>query len=390
MTSSVPKQGLRKPNLIFTLNKRVTATFFLVALSLANVAHAAELVVGQVGPIVGLQAPQAKAYAAGMNLVFDAANRIRGATNTFRLVRRDDGGRAEDTVSVTRKLIEDEKPIILAGFFGSKNLALLSGSGLLEREKIALVGYRTAELQIDDPQFFSVRAGISEEIARITQHLSTIGIRDLGIFYEEGAGATRLVAVADELAKKTGVAFAVRASYSPGTARVTSAVELFLKRPPQAILLVTSSAAAAGFIEQYRTADGAAKIFSHSGVDIEQLNRQLTEEQLQGVAIAQVTPSPYKNSSSLSKEFADAVAASADKDLPVSYAMMEGYIAGKVIVEAVRRQGSKVSRQTMMATLDALAAFDLGGYAIGFKPGSHTGSKFVELSIVTSSGRIRQ
>lgn len=33
---------------------------------------------------------------------------------------------------------------------------------------------------------------------------------------------------------------------------------------------------------------------------------------------------------------------------------------------------------------------DLGGYKVGFKPGVRSGSRFVELTIVTEAGRIRQ
>jgi ABC-type branched-subunit amino acid transport system substrate-binding protein len=110
---------------------------------------------------------------------------------------------------------------------------------------------------------------------------------------------------------------------------------------------------------------------------------------MQGVAIAQVTPSPYKIGSRLSKEFTDAIAK--DKpEVPVSYAMMEGYIAAKVIVEAVRRQGAKPTREGMAAALDSMDDFNMGGYTISFKPGMRSGSKYVELSIITSSGKIRQ
>jgi hypothetical protein len=69
--------------------------------------------------------------------------------------------------------------------------------------------------------------------------------------------------------------------------------------------------------------------------------------------------------------------------------MMEGFIAGKVIVEAARRMGAKASREAFVTALDTLET-DLGGYRVGFKPGMRSGSKFVELSIVTGAGKIRQ
>jgi ABC-type branched-subunit amino acid transport system substrate-binding protein len=92
----------------------------------------------------------------------------------------------------------------------------------------------------------------------------------------------------------------------------------------------------------------------------------------------------------LTKEFIDAVAKSDKLEVPVSYAMMEGYIAGKVIVEAVRRQKGKPTREGVVAALDGMDSYNLGGYVVGFKPGMHTGSKFVELSIISGTGKIRQ
>ncbi len=120
------------------------------------------------------------------------------------------------------------------------------------------------------------------------------------------------------------------------------------------------------------------------------MSKRLAEEQMQGVAIAQVTPSPYKISGKLAKEFADTVAATKNLEVPVSYAMMEGYIAAKVIVEAVRRQGARPTREGVVAALDAMDNFDLGGYLVAFKPGSRSGSRFVELSIISGAGKIRQ
>jgi len=111
---------------------------------------------------------------------------------------------------------------------------------------------------------------------------------------------------------------------------------------------------------------------------------------MQGVAIAQVVPSPYKVSNQLVKEFTDTVAKTPNLEVPVSYAMMEGYIAARVIAEAVRRQGGRPSREGTVLALDSMGSFDLGGHVISFKPGQRSGSSFVELSIVTNAGKIRQ
>jgi len=352
---------------------------------------AAEIVVGQVGPMSGPEAGQGRAYAAGMQLHFNALNKGGGINgHQFRLLRKDDGGRPGDTVSLTRQMMAEDRPLVLAGYFGGKNIADLVSSGILAQEKIALVGYRTSEIQPDTPYLYSVRAGLRDEIFKLVEHLATIGIKRLGLFHEAGSNSTSVIAAAEEAARKTGVAIEGRGSYVANTVNVTDAVNTFLNMQPQAIIMVSSGSAAAGFIEKYRIAGGAAQLLALSGADIEQLSKRLSPEQMQGVAIAQVTPSPYKVSNQLVKEFTDTAARIGNLEVPVSYAMMEGYIAARVISEAIRRQGSRPSREGTVLALDGMSNLDLGGYVISFKPGQHSGSGFVELSIVTSAGRIRQ
>jgi branched-chain amino acid transport system substrate-binding protein len=372
--------------------KSIAAKAALVTAAVAGmqVVHAAQVVVGQVAPHSGLEASQGRGYANGMQLYFNAVNKAGGVNgHTFTLVKRDDSGRPEDTIANTRAMLVEDKPMVLAGFFGTRNVADLVASGILEKERIALVGYRTAEVRPETPMLYSVRAGVRDEVNKLTQHLATIGITRLGLLYEEGPSSQALLDAADDAAKKASASIVQRASYPAGTAKVTPAVDIFLKNAPQAILIISSGAAAAGFIEQYRAGGGAAQLFAHSGADIEQLAKRLSEEQMQGVAIAQVTPSPYKISSRMAKEFND-LAKAANPDATVSYSMMEGFIAAKVIVEAVRRQGARPTREGMAPTLDAMDSYDMGGYVVGFRPNQRHGSRFVELSIISGAGRIRQ
>ena len=70
--------------------------------------------------------------------------------------------------------------------------------------------------------------------------------------------------------------------------------------------------------------------------------------------------------------------------------MLEGFIAAKMIVEAARRQGRRMSREGFVAALDGMASFDAGGYVVGYRPGVRTGSRFGEMTIISGAGKIRQ
>jgi len=361
------------------------------AMAVCMAAGAAELVIGQVAPLSGLEGAQARAYSTGIQLALNKANKAGGVSgHTFTLVRKDDGGRPADTLTATRQLLTENKPLALAGYFGDRGVSELVGSGLLEKEGLALVGYRVNEIRTETPLVYNVRANLRDELNKITEHLSTVGITRFGLLYPDGPGAAALLAATEDAMKTRGTKLTVKATYAQGTNKVANAVvDAFITATPQAIILVASGSAAAAFIEKYRLEGGAAQLFAQSGADIEQISQRLGDDQLKGLSITQVTPSPYKISGRLSKEFTEAVAAAPNLEVPASYAMMEGYITGAVILEAVRRMGPKASRDGFVKSLDSIDNLDLGGYRVGFKPGMRSGSKFVELTIITAAGRVR-
>ncbi|WP_233584154.1 ABC transporter substrate-binding protein [Acidovorax sp. 100] len=352
---------------------------------------AAPVVVGQVAPLSGLRAGDARGYSAGMQMYFNHVNKTGGINgNTLVLARKDDAGTVDQTLAATEQLLSEQRPVLLAGYMGSSNLAALQKSGILAREKIALIGYRSGAFQPDIPQLYNVRADLREEIGKITEHLATVGVTQLGFFYEESAYASALLARADETIKKHGGKLVAKASYEADTLRIEAANRTFLATKPQAIIMAASGAAAAAFVEKYRLEGGTARLFASSDVDLEQMSKRLGDEHMQGISIAQVTPNPYRVSSKLSKEFREVHAKSGEPDVPVSYAMMEGFITAKVIAEVVRRAGTKLNREGLAAALENIDNVDLGGYTVGYRQGLRMGSRFVELSIVSAAGKIRQ
>ncbi len=360
--------------------------------SLACLSASAQWVVGQVAPLSGKGATQGRAYAQGMRLHFEQVNQAGGIQGQpVQLAMLDDGGHPDETVTRTRELLAKSKPVVLAGYMGNSNLAGLLGSGLLEQERISLVGYQGNDTQVARAaQIFSTRASLQDEMAKIASHLATVGITRLALVIEPRADAEAVVQLVTQAVTPAGAKLVAQLTLKDGRNPVTQAIAQLQKTKPapQAILLVASSPATAAFVEAYRMESGTAQIYANSGSDIEQLAKRLPVEFMSGLSIAQVVPSPYKVSMRLNKEFRDALAAHPKVvDVPVSYAMMEGYVNAKVIAEALRRS-QPVSREKLTTSLRNFSAQDLGGYWVSFKPDSQFGSRFVDLSIVSASGRI--
>lgn len=348
--------------------------------------------VGQVAPMSGAEASQGRAYAQGMRLYFDQVNKAGGVQGQpVELTALDDVSHPEETVAKTRKLLSEAKPVVLAGYFGNRNLSALLESKALDGSQIPLVGYQSTDTRVlASPQLFSTRAGLVEQVAKISAHLSTVGITRLALVFEERPDAQELTALVTKVVSPSGAKLVTSAMLkSKGGADNTVRELQASKASAQAILLVASSPATAAFVEAYRMDGGTAQVYATAEADIEQLAKRLPVEYMSGLSIAQVVPSPYKVSGKLNKEFRDAtIAAGKNLQVPVSFAMMEGYVNAKVIVEAMRRS-QPVTPEKMSAALRSLESYDLGGYWVNFKPGQ-VGSKYVDLSIVNAAGRVTQ
>lgn len=361
----------------------------------ATWAHA-DWVIGQVAPLTGAAAVQSKAYAQGMNLYFGQINRAGGVHGErVRLVSADDRGSPEDTVKLTQRLLQESKPVALAGYFGNRNLQALLDSKVLDQAQISVVGFHSTDADVlKAAQLFSTRAVLSDEVEKISKHLAMLGLTRLGLVYDErsASDAKALETMVSEMAVAAGAKLMLSSMVQTGKASQDAVVERLQKADPnvQAVIVVASSPVTAGFVETYRLDGGAAQIYATSSADIEQLATRLPADLMRGVSIAQVVPNPYRSNNRLNKEFRDLVSKQAKgEEVAVSYAMMEGYVNAKVLVEAMRR-AQPLNSERLAESLRNLHALDLGGYWLSFRQGAQSGSKFVDLSIVNAQGRVTQ
>ena len=101
-------------------------------------------------------------------------------------------------------------------------------------------------------------------------------------------------------------------------------------------------------------------------------------------------PYPFTAITAVSSEYlATGHAAAGDKFDP-NYSSMEGYVAAKMMVEGLRRTGNNLNVDGVINGLESLRELNLGGFFVDFNSQKHTGSKFVELTILQADGRVRR
>jgi ABC-type branched-subunit amino acid transport system substrate-binding protein len=105
-----------------------------------------------------------------------------------------------------------------------------------------------------------------------------------------------------------------------------------------------------------------------------------------GVGITQVVPFPWNLGVPVVREYQRDLTAFTGKS-EYSFTSLEGYIAAKVLVEGLRRTGANLTRERFVQTMESSFSYDTGGFIVNYTPADHSGSNFVELTVITKEGK---
>jgi ABC-type branched-subunit amino acid transport system substrate-binding protein len=72
----------------------------------------------------------------------------------------------------------------------------------------------------------------------------------------------------------------------------------------------------------------------------------------------------------------------------VNYTNFEQFLGAKVLVEGLRRAGPAPTRAKVVKALESMSDFDLGGVTVGYSPDNRVGSRYVEVTVIGSTGKL--
>jgi ABC-type branched-subunit amino acid transport system substrate-binding protein len=353
---------------------------------------AAEIIVGQVAPFSGPLAPTGNYLRAGGQLYFDSINAnggIHGAK--IRVVAKDDGYKAEETVRLAREILKDSPPLVFFGFVGTGNAEALLKEKVLTEAGIPLLTVRTGAASVvgkNDPNLFLTRASYAEEVEKITQQYASTGYNRFAILYQNDAFGLDVLGSAEAAIKKAGGSLVAKGAYEKNTTKVEDAVKTIAAANPQAVIMISNTAASAEFLKQSRAAGNLAQYVALSVTDGAQVAKLIGNDKAQGLALTQVVPDPASRAIPLIKEIQENFQKFAPKDVTLNQTFVEGYLGAKVLGEALRRAGPNPTRKKLRDTLETMREYDAGGVFIGFSAEKHAGSRFVDITILNRDGKL--
>jgi len=342
--------------------------------------------IGQSAGVTGPVAGSVREQIEGAQVYLRAVNANGGvAGRRIELVTLDDGFDAKRTPDNVRKLLQDEKVFALFMVRGTpQNESILP---IIATEKVPLVAPLTGAITLHRPvnrYVFNVRAKYQDEVARAINHLATSGMTRIGIVYASDGFGKDVFEGFNIALQARGVQPAASASFARPMGDITQQVATVNKADPQAVLVIGSGSEAARVIRDMRKAGSQAQFVTLSNNAADSFIKELGQD-ARGLIITQVVPGMNSSQMSLASEYRSLAR---QQNVDPTNAGMEGFMSAKVLVEGLRRAGPDLTRERLVAALENLRDYDLGGILISYSPTRHTGSSFVEMSIVSSTGKL--
>lgn len=371
-------------------NASLKIVLSLVAALLAPVAWGEVPVrLGRVVVMTGPLAPYGLAKNAGSDLIYQRVNQAGGVKGRkLEIVSLDDEYDPKKTVQLTNQLVEDQSIVGLVGYVGVPTVGAVLE--LVEKSGIALVGPTSGTDDLRKPfkrYIFPIRASYTAEASRSVRHLTGVGLTKIAVVFQTNAfGEIGRDAYLEAL-KTGGVKPAAVLSIAPTGADAQSTADTLAKLNVQAILFSGFTKPAGALIQAIRksTSPGAS-VYALSAVDTTELLTALGS-QAKGVVVSQVVPVPTLPTMPVVREY---MKAATDAGQAPSFYGLQGYVEAKVVVEAIRRAPGVLTRQSLVAALEALGELDVGGIVVKFSSNSREGARFVDLTVVGSEGQLRR
>ncbi|OQC07085.1 ABC transporter substrate-binding protein [Candidatus Skiveiella danica] len=323
----------------------------------------------------------------GSKAYFDALN-ARGGINGRKivLISKDDAYDPKKTVENVEAFIAGGETFALFGTFGTPNNEALIPVALKAGMPV-LMPY-TGAPSIRKPELvgvFNLRASYADEAEKLIQHLTTIGFKKIGIAYQNNSFGKEVLTAATAALEQRQLKPVAAVSVENNASDAAAAATKLLAAQPDALVLGLAGKPTIEVIKNVNQSRKGLQMYALS-VLATVGNLKALGNDGSGVAISQVVPFPSNTVMPLVRDYQQAMKAAGVNEF--SHLSLEGYLNARVVAEGIRRAGRNLSRESLITSLQSINRMDMGGMEIGFGKGASSASKFVELTVINSQGRL--
>ncbi|GKT22613.1 ABC transporter substrate-binding protein [Acidovorax sp. SUPP3334] len=232
---------------------------------------------------------------------------------------------------------------------------------------------------------FNVRATYADEAEKLVQHFSTLGIRRIGVIYQNNTFGKEVFTAARDAMARLKLGEPLSGTVESDTSDAGAAARKLADGNPEAVLIGLAGKPALEFVKAFRPLRRGVTLYATSVMGTSATVKALGPDGV-GITISQVVPLPTNVVVPIVREFQaawKAVGATAEP----SHLALEGYINARVFAQALQRAGRSPSRAAFVDATWSLRNWDLGGFEVNATGPERSASRFVELTLVGRDGR---
>ncbi len=299
------------------------------------------------------------------------------------LLAFDDGYEPAKAESCFRRLMKEN--VFAAGFFvGTPTAAKYVP--LAEAEKVPVVGLFTGAQLLYEPlkhNIINVRASYYDETREQVENLWGLGIRKIGVIYQDDAFGTAVLSGLKLALSKHHAVPAAQGTFERNTLDTDKGIMAARAANPEAVLLVGPYAPVAKIIKSAHAMGWHPLFLTVSFVGTEKLIAEAGKE-AEGTIITQVLP-PYNQTGLPAITLYRKTMKQYYPQEELSFVSLEGFVDAMVVVEGLKRAGKDLTREKFITAIESIHNHDMGlgpKLTLNYGPGRHKGFDHVYTTVV--------
>jgi len=357
-------------------------------------AHGQDILIGQVSSQTSpTLAANAKALYAGINVYFDHVNARGGVGGRkLRLVNKDDQLVPAKMVELTKEFIADKNVLALAGYQNTAGINEVSKQDIPGKAGIAMIApFQGDKSIVGAANFFPFRSGYPDEVTALVREAKSTGKQKVIVVYQNVTFGPPMMKLTRELAKEHGlnvVDYLMIDQGAPDKAVIDGAVAAVMKQAPDAVIMLVGGRWVMELIKRIKNADlDGTQLYLMSIVPAQDVVKAVGQAKARGIVISQAVPYPFSATLPLVVEYQKVMKQYAPNE-PLSFSTLEGFVVGKITVEALKRASPKPTREKVLKALNSMGELDLGGVYVHYSPKARNGWGMVDLTVIGANGKL--
>jgi branched-chain amino acid transport system substrate-binding protein len=326
----------------------------------------------------------------GILAAFNEANAAGGVNGRrLELVSYDDGYEPEKAIVNTKRLIDEDEVFGLVGEVGTPTSN--AAQPIATEAGVPFIGPFTGAAFLRNPSLtnvINIRGSYDQETEAWIEHLTTdLGMSRIAILYQDDTFGRAGLSGVQKALDKRGMTLVAEGTYERNTTAVKTALLDIRKADPEAVVMVGAYKPCAEFIKLAHRLKLNAVFVNISFVGSNALAKELGEDG-EGVVVTQVVPFPQDANLPLVAQYQEALKAE-NPDAEIGFVSLEGYMVGRLVVEALGKLEGPVTREKLLSTIKEVGTFDLGGITLSYGADDNQGMDQVFLTVIQADGNFK-